>query len=312
MKTDAPGDVIGGLELLELVAYGGMAVVWKARAANGELVAVKRLLPELERDPMFVKLFLEEARALSTLSHRHIVALRGSGEVRPGAHYLAMQWVDGVDLTRFVQWHLERERPTPWRLVARIGAHLLRGLAAAHDRLDASGVHSPVYHRDISPGNVLLDVAGIARVADFGVARAMDRASMTQPGIVKGKIGYVSPEALRAKPPTVQSDLWSAGVVLWEAFAGERLFGAKGVAELLAQLKAPTPSLAERRPDMPAGIVDLVHSFLEKQPDQRPATAAECASWLEKQLDEASSGEAVLALAVKQTMRGDDAADVTT
>jgi serine/threonine-protein kinase len=308
MQTDAIGDVIGGFELLEIVAYGGMAVVWKARSESGELVAVKRLLPELERDPMFVKLFLEEARALATLSDRHIVALRGSGEVRPGQHYLAMQWVDGVDLTHFVDWHCRRERPTPWRLVARIGAHLLRGLAAAHERVDATGVRSPVYHRDISPGNVLLDVAGIARLADFGVARAMDRASMTQPGIVKGKIGYASPEALRALAPTAQSDLWSVGVVLWEAFTAERLFAAKGVAELLGKMKAPAPPLAEKRPDLPAKIAGLVHSFLEKSPDQRPVSASESAAWLEAQLDEGSSSEAILSRAVVQTRLPDDAA----
>jgi serine/threonine protein kinase len=303
MKEDAVGDVMGGFELLEIVAYGGMAVVWKARAADGELVAVKRLLPNLERDPMFVKLFLEEARALATLSHRHIVGLRGSGEVRPGQHFLAMQWVEGVDLTHFVDWHCSRERPTPWRLVARIGAHLLRGLAAAHDRIDASGVHSPVYHRDVSPGNVLIDVSGVARVADFGVARAMDRASMTQPGIVKGKVGYTSPEALRGAPPTVQSDLWSVGVVLWEAFTAERLFAAKGVAELLGKLKAPVPSLIEARPDLPKGIAELVHSFLEKSPDMRPVSASESAAWLEARLDEESSGEPILSLAVRQTVQ---------
>ena len=132
MKPDAVGDLIEGYELSKIVGQGGMAVVWKARAADGELVAIKRLIPALERDPVFVKLFLEEARALSTLRHRHIVALRGTGEVRPGQHYLVLQWVNGVDLAHFVDWHYADERPTPWRLVARIAAHVLRGLAAAH------------------------------------------------------------------------------------------------------------------------------------------------------------------------------------
>lgn len=302
MKQDAVGDFIEGYELLKIVGQGGMAVVWKARAADGELVAIKRLNPSLERDPVFVKLFVEEARATATLRHRHIVALRGQGEVRPGQHYLVLQWVHGVDLAHFVDWHYADERPTPWRLVARIGAHVLRGLSAAHERLDESGALSPVYHRDISPGNVLLDAAGIARLADFGVARAMDRASMTQPGILKGKLGYSAPEALRGLPPTAQSDLWSVGVVLWEALTGERLFQAKGIAELLGKLKGDVPPLAEARPDVPAPIVELVGSFLEKKADDRPVSAWESAAWLESLLDEESSGERILSRAILQTM----------
>lgn len=302
MKQDAVGDVIDGYELLRMVGQGGMAVVWKARAADGELVAIKRLIPALERDPVFVKLFVEEARVAATLRHRHVVALRGAGEVRPGQHYLVLQWVNGVDLAHFVDWHYADDRPTPWRLVARIIEHVLRGLSAAHERLDAQGTLSPVYHRDISPGNVMLDVTGVARLADFGVARAMDRASMTQPGLLKGKLGYSAPEALRGNPPTAQSDLWSVGVVMWEALTGERLFAAKGIAELLGKLKGPVPSLAEARPDLPADIVELVNSFLEKTPDNRPVSASECAAWLASLLDEESSGERILARAITQTM----------
>jgi serine/threonine-protein kinase len=302
MKADAVGDVIEGYELLKIVGQGGMATVWKARAADGELVAIKRLIPSLERDPVFVKLFVEEARVAATLSHRHIVGLRGAGESPPGHHYLVLQWINGVDLAHFVDWHFSDERPTPWRLVSRIGVHALRGLAAAHGRLDAAGALSPVYHRDVSPANVMLDVVGVGRMADFGVARAMDRASMTQPGIVKGKLGYSAPEALRGNPPTAQSDLWSMGVVLWEAFTGERLFQAKGIAELLGKLKGPVPPLLEKRPDLPPDIADLVHSFLEQKADNRPVGAADCADWLETQLDEESSSERILSRAITQTM----------
>lgn len=301
MKDDAAGDVIDGYELLQVVGQGGMAVVWKARTADGELVAIKRLIPALERDPVFVKMFIEEARVASTLRHRHIVALRGASDEGVGRRYLVLQWVHGVDLAHFVDWHVNDDRPTPWRLVARIGVHVLRGLAAAHGRLDAAGVHSPVYHRDVSPGNVLLDVAGIARVSDFGVARAMDRASMTQPGLLKGKLGYSAHEALRGAPPTSQSDLWSFGVVLWEALVGERLYQAPGVAQLLAKLKAPVPPLSERRPDVPTPIAELVDSLLARSPDDRPVSAEETADWLEAQLDERSD-ERILARAIMQTM----------
>lgn len=301
MKEDEPGDLIGGFELLAPVGQGGMATVWKARSPEGEFVAVKRLNPILEMDATFRKLIVEEARVAGTLSHRHIVGLRGAGHTADGRPYLVFQWVHGVDLARFVDWHHDDERPTPWRLVTRIVTHMLRGLAAAHERLDASGVHSPVYHRDISPGNVLLDAAGIARLADFGVAKATDRATMTQPGLLKGKLGYAAPEQLRGTPASVQSDLWSVGVVFWEALTADRLFQAKGLPQLLDKLRAEVPSLHERRPDVPEDISGLVHDLLQKKPDDRPVSAAETAAWLETQLDD-SSDERILSRAILQTM----------
>lgn len=301
MREDAPGDVVDGYELIQIVGQGGMAVVWKARTPEGELVAIKRLNPGLAHDKVFVQLIAEEARVASTLRHRNIVALRAAGECPPGRHYLVLQWVNGVDLARFVDWHHADERPTPWRLVTRIMAHVLHGLAHAHTRLDAGGVHSPVYHRDVSGGNVLLDVTGVARLADFGVAKAMDRASMTQPGLLKGKLGYSAPEALRGAPPSVQSDLWSVGVVFWEALTAERLFGAKSLPQLLEKLRAPVPPLEERRPDVPAEIAALIGDLLQKKADDRPASASETAVWLESQLDE-SSDERILARAITQTM----------
>lgn len=301
MSDDAPGDVIGGYELLHLIGQGGMAAVWKARSSEGELVAIKRLQPIFELDSVFRTMFVEEARVASTLRHRHIVALHGAGHSADGRPYHVLQWIHGVDLARFVDWHHDDQRPTPWRLVTRIMAHALRGLAAAHDRCDASGALSPVYHRDVSPGNVLCEVTGIARLADFGVAKAMDRATMTMPGLIKGKLGYSAPEALRGHPPSVQSDLWSAGVVFWEALTAERLFSAKGIPQLMDKLKAPVPSLAERRPDLPGELVALVNDLLSKKADERPASAAETAAWLESQLDDSSS-ERVLSRAITQTM----------
>jgi serine/threonine-protein kinase len=301
MNDDQPGDIIGGCELLHVVGEGGMAVVWKARSAEGEVFAIKRLKPEFEHDPTFRKMIVEEARVASTLRHRHIVALHGAGLTDDDRPYMVLQWVNGVDLAHFSDWHHDDGRPTPWRLVVRIMSHVLRGLAAAHDRIDANGVHSPVYHRDVSPANILCDVTGIARLADFGVAKATDRATMTQPGLLKGKLGYAAPEQLRGKPASVQSDLWSIGVVFWEALAADRLFYAKGLAQLLEKHRNPIPALGERRPDVPIDIVGLVHDLLEKQPDMRPASAAETAAWLESQLDD-SSDERILSRAISQTM----------
>src|SRR5690349_18870752 len=119
MIDDRPGDVIGGYELLQLVGQGGMAAVWKARSAEGEVVAIKRLQPIFELDAVFRNMFVEEARVASTLRHRHIVALYGAGLCAQGRPYHALQWIHGCDLARFVDWHHDDQRPTPWRLVVR-------------------------------------------------------------------------------------------------------------------------------------------------------------------------------------------------
>src|SRR5690606_37452148 len=177
-----------------------------------------------------------------------------------------------------VRSHPRGMRQTPWPLVAAIGVEILRGLAAAHERTDERGEPVPVYHRDVSPSNVLLGVNGTVKVTDFGLARAMDRASMTRPNVIKGKLAYCAPELVTGAKASAQSDIFALGVVLWEALAQQRLFTGKNDLEvLLAVRKGDITRLSELRTDIPAALELAIHQALDPDPAARFESAKEMA-----------------------------------
>jgi serine/threonine-protein kinase len=275
--TDTQNMVNGRYELVERTAEGGMAAVWRANVVGAagfrRPVAIKRILPG-QNDDLFAKMFVEEARIGSQLQHPNIVQVFDFGHDDMGM-YLVMEWVEGVDLNEYMKAHREAERPIPWPIVTSIGIDALRGLRAAHERVDADGRLSPVIHRDVTPANILLDISGMARLTDFGVSRAMDRASWTSPDIVKGKLAYMAPEIFADKPASARSDLFSLGVALWEALAGRRLYSGTDVEVFLAAREAEIPSLTRFRDDLPRELVGAVERALHRQPEHRFPSALE-------------------------------------
>ncbi|AKF08043.1 serine/threonine protein kinase [Sandaracinus amylolyticus] len=275
MAVDAPGRIIAGkYELVSPAGEGGMAVVWKALARGAgsfqRPVAIKRIQHAKHADPSFVRMFEEEARVGSELHHPNVVQILDFGMDEEGGYYLVMEWIEGLDMFQWVRSFPKGLRETPWPLVAAIGIEVCRALAAAHERVDARGQIVPVYHRDVSPSNVLLGVSGVVKLTDFGLARAMDRASMTRPNVIKGKLAYCAPELISGAKPSSQSDLFALGVVLWEALAQKRLFTGKNDLEvLLAVRKGDVPKLSELRPDVPYSLALAVHTALETHPDAR-------------------------------------------
>ena len=274
MSNDSTSHLMGGrYEILELAGDGGMARVYRAvtRGAAGfqRPVAIKRVHEHLAGSTEFVRMFIEEARVCSELDHANIVQVHDFG-VDNGGYYLVMEWVDGLHLGQYVKAYVQRGERTPWRHIAAIGAQVLSGLAAAHERINGEGVHARVIHRDVTPQNILVSVTGSAKLTDFGLARAMDRARMTNPDVVKGKLSYLAPELVHGKPPSPQSDLYSLGIVLWEALAGERLYAADTDAERIRKVReAEVPELETRRDDLPDGLIAIVHSALEREPERR-------------------------------------------
>jgi serine/threonine protein kinase len=185
-----------------------------------------------------------------------------------------MEWIDGIDLHAFIGSFAGGE--TPWHLVTAIGVEILRGLSAAHERVDAAGNPAPVVHRDVSPQNVLLSKMGIVKLADFGLARAADRTTMTAPGTVKGKLSYLAPELIRRQPATPRSDLFAVGVVLWEALTGQRLFGGGDNMDVVKRIIAgKVPQLRELRADLPLPLAEVVHTALAMNPTDRFESAEE-------------------------------------
>jgi serine/threonine protein kinase len=253
-------------ELRELAGRGGMAEVWRAeqRGAAGfaRPVGLKRILPHLASKETFVRMFIEEARVCAQLMHPNIIQIYDFGYER-GTYFLVMEWVEGLNLARFLQSYEEREMMAPWPIVAAIAIESLKALAAAHDRVNQDGTPAPVVHRDVTPPNILIGVNGIVKLSDFGLARAMDRARLTDPDVIKGKMAYLAPELTHGEDASAQSDIYALGVTMWQALAGRRLFRGVSQAELFLQArKAEIPELGELRPDLPEKLLKTVQRAL--------------------------------------------------
>ena len=280
---DAPGRlIVGKYELVSPAGEGGMAMVWKAivRGAGSfqKLVAIKRIQAGKNADPSFIKMFEEEARVGSQLQHPNVVQIMDFGRDEEGGYYLVMEWVEGLDMFQWVRSYHRAMKVTPWPLVAAIGIEVLRGLSAAHDRTTDTGEPAPIIHRDVSPSNILLGTNGTAKLTDFGLARAMDRASMTRPNVIKGKLAYCAPELITGAKANARTDIFGLGVVIWEALAQKRLFTGKNDLEvLLAVRKGAIPSLTAEREDIPAALDTVIQQSLAANPEERYQTAKEMA-----------------------------------
>jgi serine/threonine protein kinase len=270
-----PKVLAGKYHLQQEVGEGGMAVVWRAemRGAAGftRQVAVKKMKPELLRGEVYAAMFVEEARMGAELAHPNIVQIFDFVQDTDGLYCLIMEWVDGVDLRLFNAFYRQQKRAIPWNLVVAMGVGALRGLAAAHERVGATGNPAPVIHRDISPSNILLAGNGVVKLADFGLARARDRVhSLTAPGMVKGKMGYLAPEILRGEVASIQSDIFGMGIVLWEALAGRALYTGDNEAEVLRKVaRAEVKPLTAERADLPPRLAQIIHSALARNPHAR-------------------------------------------
>ena len=274
-QEDVPGRLLAGkYELTEKLGQGGMAIVWRARTLGAagffRTVAVKRIEASVRGFDEVTEMFVEEARVGAALQHPNIVQVHDFGVDEQGVHYLVTELIEGIHLGRYLTTFREQKLETPWQLVTAIMIEVLRALEGAHGRLDEQHAVSPILHRDVTPGNILLAETGQVKLADFGLARAMDRGRMTRPNIVKGKLSYLAPELLLGLAPTVKCDLFSLGVVMWEALAGERLFDAGTDAEVVANIRdGKIPLLSMKRPNLPIAITSAVHRALERDPAQR-------------------------------------------
>lgn len=254
--------------LTERIGEGGMAEVYRGTDLRlGREVAVKILRPQYASDQKFLERFLQEARAMASFSHPNIVNVYDVG--REGRrYYIVMEYVPGTDLRRLLQ---QRGR-LPVREALEIARQIAAGVGAAHRK--------GIVHRDIKPGNVLITPAGEAKVADFGIARAMTATHhLTEPGVVWGTTAYLSPEQIRGEAATPSSDVYAIGVVLFEMLAGRTPFqGEDRVAIALQHLNELPPKLSQLNPRVPPSVERLVERMLAKDPAQRFATADEVAS----------------------------------
>ena len=232
--------MLGPYELIQRIATGGMAEVYLARRAGPhgfqKVVAVKRILPQLAQDSDFVAMFIDEARVCARLAHPNIVQVFDFGE-HDGELYMAMEYVDGTTAARLVRAAAARGEDVPLEAALYIALSVLRGLDYAHNARDDDGRPLDLVHRDVSPGNVLIDRSGAVKLTDFGIARAAEIERRTDAGQLKGKLGYMSPEQVVGKELDARSDLFTAAIVLAELVMLRPLFSGPSEIDVLMRIR---------------------------------------------------------------------------
>lgn len=264
-------------ELLGKIASGGMATVFAGRLRGAEgfwrLVAIKRAHPHLLEDPSFRRMLLEEARLASRLHHPNIVAVQDVEELS-GELLLIMDYIEGTSLAELLWGDDAAERPLHARAAVRIALDACAGLQAVHDLCDEQGEPMRLVHRDVSPHNILIGVDGVARLADFGIAKCKQTQPSTTTGALKGKIAYMAPEYIERGHTDAQSDIFGLGVVVWESLARKRLFRGDNEVETLRKVVSePAPLVSSVAPWLGHRLDAVVARALEKRPEDRYPSA---------------------------------------
>src|SRR5262249_52130578 len=288
-KPQAPPiEFYGKYQLLEKIATGGMAEVFRALSSSiggfQKLVALKRILPHLSTDAEFVSLFIDEAKLTVTLNHSNIVQVFDFGRIENN-YFIAMEYVDGKDMTQVLIKQSKRRRTVPVEVACYIMVETLRGLEYAHTRRGRDNEPLGIVHRDVSPHNILVSFDGEVKITDFGIAKARTKVSLTRPGIVLGKFAYMSPEQARGLDVDLRSDVYSAGIALYETLTGRRLFYSEDPSQILAKVRNPKVPVPSRyNQEIPPELDALVMRSLATHRDERFQTCRELATALQQHL----------------------------
>jgi ABC-type branched-subunit amino acid transport system ATPase component len=292
---------LGRYVIHDEIAAGGMATVHLGRMLGpfgfGSTVAVKRLYPQLAKDPQFVAMFLDEARLASRVRHPNVVpvldVLADEGDI-----CLVLEYVDGESLDHLVRDADAIRAPVPVPIAVTIAVSILHGLHAAHEARDEHGELLGIVHRDVSPQNVIVGVDGVARLIDFGIAKAAGRCNVSRDGQLKGKVAYMAPEQIQRGIVGPRTDVYGASVILWELLMGEQLFEGDTEGMILGRvLDDDVPRPSQLRSDVPAALDAFVLRGLDRAQQRRfesaramalaleaavrPASAAEVGAWVE-------------------------------
>jgi serine/threonine-protein kinase len=261
-----------------------MAQVWVARLQGKhgfeKLVAIKSILPKFAADPQFQRMFLDEARIASGIEHTHVAQIFDLGDEH-GVLYIAMEWVDGDALTKLQRALDKKGESIAPGVLLRIVADTCGGLHAAHELHGKDGKNLGVVHRDVSPQNILVSTRGVAKLIDFGIAKARDRSSgETTTGTLKGKVQYMAPEQALGQPIDRRADVWAVGAILYHLLVGKPPFDAGSQLATLHML-ATSKSCPPVPDKVPPAVAEIIRRALTFDRDQRFATAAELQAAIE-------------------------------
>lgn len=294
------GEMLGPFRLHERLAVGGMAEVWRVTGprsaedlAPPAPLALKLMRPHPAEGEDHYARFLDELRISRRLRHANIVTVF-DGMVLDGHLVQSMELLEGVDLRRLSRVLEQQRRPFPVAHALWVGRMMARALAYAHAMTDRRGLPMQVVHRDVSPHNVMLTFDGEVKVLDFGIAKARERLVETRGAVAKGKTAYMAPEQVMARPLDARADVFAAGIVLWEALAGRRLFRGRNEVETMQRVRrGVVPDPSRIRPELPAEAAELVLRMLARRPEDRPADMEAVERTLQRVLVQRFEPEAV-------------------
>jgi serine/threonine-protein kinase len=266
--------------ITERVAAGGMAEVFRgvAESMRGfkKNIAIKRILPSLTKNKKFVAMFLDEARLSLALQHANIVQVFDIGHTED-TYFIVMEYVDGVDLKALLDWRRRLNKRIPIAHTLYLVMEICKGLSYAHE-LPNPETNAPlgIVHRDISPPNVLISKQGEVKVVDFGLAKATSQVEITDPGVVKGKMSYLSPEAARGEEVDSRADIFAVGILLYELLTGKRLFYGETDYQTVELVRnAKIPPIKPQNPQVEPELEDIVRKALSKRKEDRYQSATD-------------------------------------
>ncbi len=282
----AEGTQFGQYVLMEHIATGGMAEVFKARMVGMEgfqkNVAIKRILPHLTDNDEFVTMFIDEAKLAAQLNHNNIIHIYDLGKIER-SYYIAMEYIEGTDLRALLKQCRDKGVTIPVPIALHITALLASALDYAHRKRDFENRDLGLVHRDVSPQNVLISKEGDIKLCDFGIAKAASKASHTRAGALKGKLLYMSPEQAWGKDIDHRSDIFSLGLVLYEMLTGEKVFSGDSELSILEQVRNPrVEPPSARNPEIPPEVDAIVMKALAPDREERYQSARDFQKDLEK------------------------------
>jgi serine/threonine protein kinase/CRP-like cAMP-binding protein len=279
-----PEELFGKYELVARIATGGMAEIFRAVSSSiggfQKVVALKRILPHLSTDAEFVSLFIAEAKLAVALTHSNIVQVLDFGKVEQ-SHYIAMEFVEGKDLTQILIKQSRARKQVPVEAACYMLAETARALEYAHARKDRDGSPLGIVHRDVSPHNILVSYDGEVKLTDFGIAKAKNHVTLSKPGVILGKFAYMSPEQAHGELIDARTDIYAAGITLYETLTGRRLFYSEDPLQTLAKVRNPKVPLPSRYNNRVTPELDaLVMRALAPDPRDRFQTARDLSTAL--------------------------------
>ncbi len=301
--------VLGRYQIVGKLAQGGMAEVYLARQVGPggyqKLVVCKRVRPHLAKDDDFVGMFVNEARLAAMINHPNVVQIFDLGEEQMvpdhSDWYLAMEYLDGRDMLQVGRACRAHNKAVPFDVTARIIADACAGLEYAHHLKGADGRALDLVHRDMSPENLIITFEGQVKVVDFGIAKARDNSIRTQAGQIKGKLGYVAPEAIMGKPVDARADVFAVGATLYLFLSGRPAFSGATPMEIFERSLKPPARPMEVNSRVPPVLDEICMKALAQDRDQRFQSAGEVRAALDAYL--ASTGRPLGAPQLSQFMR---------